>query len=99
MWNKIEYQSNWNGGNWTLEGKPFSTKVGKKCAMIIDSEEELVATVVARQGVDYDRGHEYSRTNIDLIVTVKTPIGEAEASLLKFLSKNKGSVVYIKEIV
>jgi hypothetical protein len=96
---KVSYQSNWGGGNWFVDGQPFSPKVGTQFKILIDSEEESIATVKERKGEDYDHGHTYAWTNFDLVVSVDTQIGKAKASLLKFLSKNKDCAVYIQEIV
>lgn len=66
----LAHKSNWNGGNWTLDGEPVAIDPGRfnEVVILVDNDPNLRLVATIRSGVDYDMGHEYHWINTRLRV-------------------------------
>lgn len=61
----LQYQPGWNGGFYTIDGKPFNTKERPEAVITVDGEEHE-AIYKDTTGSDYDHGHNYDWKLVDI---------------------------------
>jgi hypothetical protein len=64
--NKITYENGWCGGEFFIDGKPFSNINKKPKALLYIEGEPHDIKYQVRSGTDEDHGHNYSWTMIDV---------------------------------
>lgn len=85
---ELTHRSGWMGGKWYVGDDPYETYIGN-CVILKIGRSKFEATVVERNGMDYDHGHEINWTNFDFAIRTSTALGKVDVSVKKLLTGGK----------
>jgi len=91
----ITFQNDWCGGRYLLDGEEFLDIERRPFGFVVIDDKIYPAQYETYTGIDYDHGHEYPWTRMDIGIEVPHEYGRVFLPVRKFDKKYK--IQFIKD--